>query len=180
MKKIIVILALIILAGGAFYLSRTLSEYNPYCYKNNKATNKYLRQALLFHCKVRGLFLQRSLVSENRGRSVSINGHKFTVEIADDAKERAKGLGEREKLCDFCGMLFEFSEKEKYSFWMKGMKFPLDIIWISDDRIVYVTKNISSSFKGSINPGIEANRVLEINAGLADEYGIKEGDRIYY
>lgn len=124
------------------------------------------------------MFLQKSPMPENKDKIVSINKHELRVEIVNDAQERAKGLGERESLCDSCGMLFEFPEKEKYSFWMKDMNFPLDIIWISGDKIVYIVKNISYNFKGSINSDIEANRVLEINAGMTDEYGIKEGDKV--
>lgn len=143
MRKIIVILVLIVLAGGVFYL-----------------------------------YSQRLSVPENEDRTVSINGHKFTVEIADNFQERSKGLGERESLCDSCGMLFEFPEKGKHSFWMKDMNFSLDIIWILDDEIAYITENIPPDSKGSISPNVEADRVLEINAGLVSEYSIKKGDKV--
>ena len=58
---------------------------------------------------------------------------------------------------------------------MKEMKFDLDIIWIRDNEIVYVAKNIPQDFKKIIIPEIGANRVLELNAGTADELNIKVG-----
>lgn len=119
---------------------------------------------------------QQSLDSENK--SVIINDHKFTVEIANDSRERAMGLSGRENLCESCGMLFEFPESGKYSFWMQGMMFSLDIIWILDNRIVHIERDIHPDFQESLSPEVEADKVLEINAGKSDEFGIKVGDRI--
>ena len=43
----------------------------------------------------------------------------------------------------YLAMLFRFSQAEKYSFWMKDMRFPLDIIWIKNREVVHIEKNIS-------------------------------------
>ena len=44
----------------------------------------------------------------------------FSVEIADDNKERANGLMNRENLCENCGMLFVYDKEGDYKFWMKN------------------------------------------------------------
>ena len=75
-------------------------------------------------------------------------------------------------------MLFLFPQKGIYAFWMKDMRFNLDIIWISDDKIVYIAKDNSFHDLTPVNPGIEADKVLEINADLADRYGFKVGDEV--
>lgn len=111
---------------------------------------------------------------------VEINNHKFSVEIADTAEKRSRGLGGRENLCSDCGMLFVFPEAGDYSFWMKDMKFPLDIIWIDGNQVVYITKNITPDYIGTISPGAPADKVLEINAGLSDKYRIQEGDLLIF
>jgi len=111
-------------------------------------------------------------------RTVEINNQLFKVEIASTPEERSRGLSGRENLCEDCGMLFEFPEPGNYSFWMKGMNFPLDIIWIRENRVVYVARNISSEHQGTINPGVEADKVLEINSGLSEEYEIEEGNEV--
>jgi len=63
---------------------------------------------------------------------------------------------------------------------MKGMKFNLDIVWINDSKIVYIAKNVSRDSKEIIIPEFEADKVLELNAGMADGLGIKEGDEIKF
>ena len=118
----------------------------------------------------------RNFSRENN--SVEIDGHQFQVELAVDSQTRQKGLGDRNRLCADCGMLFLFPQKEVYPFWMKNMRFNLDIIWISDGKIAYIAKNKSFHNLELIDPGLEADKVLEINAGLADKYNFAAGDGV--
>jgi len=60
------------------------------------------------------------------------------------------------------------------------MRFPLDILWILDGKIVYLEKNVSEKFAGILSPPIVADQVLEINAGIADKLGVKAGDEIKF
>lgn len=125
----------------------------------------------------KGSYIRRFGVGVKMGNEpyVEINNQKFSVEIADTPEKRSKGLGERKNLCPDCGMLFKFPEPGNYSFWMKGMKFPLDIIWIQGNEVVYIAGNISPEFKNAISPGVLADKVLEINGGLSERYEIKKG-----
>jgi uncharacterized protein len=112
--------------------------------------------------------------------SVVINGKEIEIEVVSTEKEKAKGLGGRNSLCDSCGMLFKFASMKNHSFWMKDMKFPLDIIWIFNDKIVYIAKNVPPDYQGIITPPMSANRVLELNGGICDKENIKEGDIINF
>ncbi|MFH0969656.1 MAG: DUF192 domain-containing protein [Patescibacteria group bacterium] len=114
----------------------------------------------------------------NRLENISINNHKIKAEVVESNKKIAKGLSNREKMCGNCGMLFKFLQKEKYPFWMKGMKFNLDMVWIDGENIMYIAKNVPYNFQDTIIPNAPADKVLEINAGMADRYGIKIGDSI--
>ncbi|MCD6149350.1 DUF192 domain-containing protein [bacterium] len=125
-------------------------------------------------------FFNRQSTSDNSVNYIRINNCKFKVEIADTPQERFLGLGKREKICQNCGMLFEFHEKGEYPFCMRDMKFPLGIIWISDDNVVSVIKDVPCNFKGEINSHVLADKVLELNAGTAKKCGIKKGDKISY
>ncbi len=116
--------------------------------------------------------------------TVEISNQKFNVEIADNDNERQKGLSKRNDLDEKRGMLFIFERKDKYSFWMKDVKFPLDIIFIDDNKIVDIYKNVPAQ-EGKENTVLPtytsrtpANYVLEINGGLADKNGFKIGDTI--
>lgn len=122
------------------------------------------------------LVLQKRVNSKVQFGQVSIRGHVFNIEVAATKSEKEKGLGERELICTDCGMLFVFDETGNYSFWMKDMRFALDILWIRNGRVVFIKKNVSPVFSGTLNPMGDADRVLELNAGKVDEFGIAVGD----
>lgn len=115
----------------------------------------------------------------------TIGEHTFLVSVARTPEELQKGLSGRNSLPTDQGMLFVFEKANNYAFWMKDMKFPLDIIFINNDRIVSITKNADPAKEGTNNPPVytppqPANRVLEINGGLSDEYGFKVGDQVLF
>jgi uncharacterized membrane protein (UPF0127 family) len=112
---------------------------------------------------------------------VKIRGQKFNVEIAVTAKEKEKGLGYRDSLPKMSGMLFPYDHEEQYKFWMKGMRFPIDIIWIRDQTIMDITKNVPVPTGGVLpqyGPAVNVNKILELNAGTVDEFGIQVGDLV--
>jgi len=116
----------------------------------------------------------------NEIRELKMNGKVFHVEIVSDAAKLSKGLGERDSLCQDCGMFFEFPKPAKRSFWMKGMRFSIDILWVNGNEIVHVSKNVSQNSLDTISPDVLVDRVLEVNAGVADSLGIKEGTKLEF
>ena len=89
----------------------------------------------------------------------------------------------REHLDKESALLFVFKEGGFYGFWMKNMRFPLDIIWVSDDkRIVDIKTNTPPclSVCESLIPAVKARYVLEVNSGFVNKHNIKIGDRIYF
>lgn len=112
--------------------------------------------------------------------AVRINGKVFNVEIVEKQSDLQKGLGGREAMCENCGMLFKFPDPGSYSFWMKDMKFPLDIVWIMQGRVVHIEKNVPIEPLQALAPAEKADSVLEINAGKSDESGLKNGDEVIF
>lgn len=115
--------------------------------------------------------------------NVTINNHKYSVEIANDDKSRQIGLSGRKSLDDNKGMLFIFDKKDKYSFWMKNTLIPLDMIFINDNKIVYIVKNAKPEKDTSGQLPIyttptEANYVLEVKGGQSDKNKFSAGDRV--
>jgi uncharacterized membrane protein (UPF0127 family) len=111
--------------------------------------------------------------------TIIINGTTFTVELAVTGKEMEKGLGGRSVLPPKHGMLFIRDHKDLYPFWMKGMNFPLDFIWMDGNLIVDITKNVPTMQDGLIpqlKPKVPVDKILELNAGEIDAAGIKIGD----
>ncbi len=119
--------------------------------------------------------------SASRKTGIGINGKVFYVEIAKTPEQREKGLMHRKNLKENEGMFFIFEEEDKYWFWMKNTFIPLDIIWISAGRkVVDVSKNNQPQNLNPITPSVKAKYVLEINAGLAEKFGIKPGDEVVF
>ena len=87
----------------------------------------------------------------------------------------------KESLSSDEGMLFVFEKEDMHSFWMLNMKFPLEIIWISQEgRVVYIAKSLYPCDEGceSIIPREKARYVLEVNAGFVDKYNVSIGEKV--
>ncbi|KAE9631731.1 DUF192 domain-containing protein [Parasedimentitalea maritima] len=100
----------------------------------------------------------------------------FSIEIADDNEERARGLMFRENMPRGAGMLFVYEYPQRASFWMKNTLIPLDIIFTDESGVV--THVHSDAVPGDLTPipgGDNVLAVLEINAGLTALYGISVG-----
>src|SRR3989338_7198368 len=65
-----------------------------------------------------------------------IEGETFKIEIADTIQSHGRGLSGRAGLGADEGMYFVFPFRARYGFWMKGMKFPIDIVWIKNNSIL--------------------------------------------
>ncbi len=113
---------------------------------------------------------------------IEIGNNRLEVEIADTPLLQAKGLSGRASLPEKSGMLFVFSKPDIQKFWMAGMRFPLDIIWINDNTVLeIVTLNpptAQAPAPESWSSKKFADRVLELNAGLAEKLGITVGTKI--
>jgi len=114
---------------------------------------------------------------------IKIGNLQVQVEYAKDDASRTKGLGGRDSLEYDRGMLFVFDKEQKYTFWMKDVKFPIDIIWISKDKKVIdyyknaeVQLGVADKELKIYTPQSPALYVLEVNAGTVDKYDIKIGD----
>ncbi len=111
-------------------------------------------------------------------KSIQIGSAVFHLEIADTTLKRMRGLSGRASLSENQGMLFVFDSPDNYGFWMKGMRIPLDMVWIKESEVIAIDKNIpATSSKVYFSPE-PADKVLEINAGLADKFGLKVGGKI--
>lgn len=112
---------------------------------------------------------------------VIINNQIIKVKIAQRPRLIQKGLSGQDGLAENQGMLFVFSKPDIYEFWMKDMKFPLDIIWINNGQIVEIWQNAPLPQGKEIphyRPKNPANYVLEVKAGTAKKYGWQVDDKI--
>ncbi|WP_066706466.1 DUF192 domain-containing protein [Celeribacter ethanolicus] len=102
---------------------------------------------------------------------------RFSVEIADDAGERALGLMNRTEMAHSHGMLFVYEKPQPVAFWMANTLIPLDMIFIDRRGVVTrVHENAVPLDRTPIPGGDAVFAVLEINGGLASGLGIEAGD----
>lgn len=118
-------------------------------------------------------------------KQLVINDAKLKVEVADTQEKRRKGLGGRESLASDSGMLFVFEKEDQYPFWMKGLKFPLDFVWIKGDKVVDILQNIPSPTPGQKDESlpiyqskVAVDKVLEVNGGVVERLKIKVDDSV--
>lgn len=109
---------------------------------------------------------------------------QIQVERASDLVKQIQGLSGRESLCPDCGMLFVFDKSEQRVFWMKDMRFPLDIIFIKDKQVTEIFPAVSAPIPGQSIPrvqsSLEADMVLEVNAGFVEKHKIHLGQIVKY
>ena len=101
---------------------------------------------------------------------------RFSVEVADTAAEREKGLMFRQSMASSAGMLFVYPAPQHAYFWMKNTLIPLDMVFV--DATGRVNAVQSDAVPGDLTPidgGADVAFVLEINAGLSRAMGIAPG-----
>lgn len=116
--------------------------------------------------------------------TVVINTAIIPVEIAQGMRAVQKGLSGRTALDADKGMLFIFSSAARYGFWMPNMRFPIDIIWMNNGKVVDISHDVSNDFNllkpRLYRPTEPAQYVLEVNAGFARKKRIKIGDAVSF
>lgn len=114
--------------------------------------------------------------------TVTIGGTTIFVTIADTAALREQGLSGHPGLKSDEGMLFLFEHAGQYPFWMKGMLFPIDIIWISTDwKIVTIAKAITpETYPEAFFPEDPAQYVLEVPAGFSTQHNLSVGMPVFF
>jgi len=120
--------------------------------------------------------------------TVSVAGLTIDAEVACTPEQRGLGLGFREAIGHGEGMLFVYDDANLASFWMRGMQFPLDFIWIDAERtVVDLTLDVPPPEPGTADedlpryvPAAPVRYVLEVNAGVVREGSVAIGDAVTF
>lgn len=111
---------------------------------------------------------------------VELGDAPLRVEPLYTFEAQKQGLTGRDSLPEDAGLLYIFQMDDAGRlFGTKGMKFPIDIIWVNNERtVVHISKNVPRDFDGDLKSLWPARYVLEVNGGYADTHGIDVGDTI--
>lgn len=109
---------------------------------------------------------------------LNLSDKNISLIIADTDAERIKGLGGIKSLPENTAMLFVFDSPAKHDIWMKGMQFPIDILWIDGEKkILHIEENISpDTYPKTFSGSDKSLYVLEANAGFSAENNLQVGD----
>ncbi len=116
-------------------------------------------------------------------KTVQVDDQTLKLEFAQTEAQVTQGLSDRLNMTDDEGMLFLLGESKVYPFWMNRMHFPLDIIWIKDGQVVEIAYDLpppaqTAGIPVTHTPDVEANEVLELNAGGAKKYDLHVGSNV--
>ena len=124
---------------------------------------------------------------------LTINGYLYDqIELAFTEAEQSKGLMNRDKLAETGGMLFVSDTMSRKSFWMKGCRFDLDLIYMDAQGVIVAIHRMKMEKPQQRNESEEAyydrlptydsgkpaQFVLELVAGQIDFLGLQVGDKL--
>jgi uncharacterized membrane protein (UPF0127 family) len=119
---------------------------------------------------------------------VVVNGFDVMADIALTSEQQTKGLDVKNNLTENQGMLFVFQQPHRYGFWMIGMKFPIDIIWLDSNGVVtHIEHSLKPCPPASSNlacpiyfPEKDSQYVLETVAGFSMKHNVRLGTHISF
>ena len=130
------------------------------------------------------LFLSGCTKSESLVTAQLGDSQKLKLEVVSTPQKITLGLSGRDEI-GADGMLFIFDQPKTPRFWMKEMKFDLDMIWIKDMKIVEITENVPAPDSSTplnqlptYGPSQPIDMVLEIKAGKSNQWELEVGDEV--
>jgi uncharacterized protein len=108
---------------------------------------------------------------------LSLGGRTYDTIIASDNASRVKGLSGRENLRENQAMLFVFDAEDQLCFWMKDMRFSIDMVWLdANKRVIHIEQDVSpKTYPTSFCGSQPAQYVVETKANATR--GLRVGDR---
>lgn len=110
------------------------------------------------------------------------SGECLILETVTTPAAQAKGLGGRASLPADAGMLFVLPKEDPQCFWMKDMRFDLDILWLNKlKHVMHIERNLSpKTYPMNFCPPSPAKYVIEVNGGYADAHLITDGTELKF
>lgn len=111
--------------------------------------------------------------------TLKLHGQTFHMTVLREKDELRRGLSGTDSLPEGKAMVFVFPSDDKWGIWMKDMKYPIDIVWLNNDReVVHLVNDAqpSSYPETTFKPDTNARYVIELPSGTIERIGISIGD----
>jgi hypothetical protein len=134
---------------------------------------------LIFFVSAIGVFIYQRVSWDTV--SLELKNETLHVVYAKTFYQQYRGLGKRDMLAPYDGMLFVYAFAGRQTMVMRDMRFPIDIVWFNEGKVVDIAKNLPledlpEAQLTKYYPRTDATVVLELPAGWADEHGLQIGD----
>jgi uncharacterized protein len=127
--------------------------------------------------------LRDRTMQKNVKINISINNYTLLADLSITYEQILLGLSNKSSIKENEGMLFVLNPSSRRGFWMKDMKFPIDVIWLNENKeIVHIKKSLEPCVTNCpvYYPDRESKYVLETVAGFADKQNLKVGDKVFF
>jgi len=114
---------------------------------------------------------------------VVIKNQKVFLDVADNREKITRGLMGVDNIAENQGMVFLFKKHDYKTFWMKNMKIPLDIVFISNEKIAKIYNEVPVCEKYPCplyESKYKIDSVIEFKKGFCEKYNVKVGDKIKF
>ncbi len=158
---------------------------------NNARTILVIGVAVAIIISATVLTIQRSIMQTNdtsppalpvETARLQVGSHTITAVIARSLEEQKQGLSGQPHMAADVGMLFVYDTPRVQNFWMVDMRFPLDIIWINQGKIIGVAEQVPPPQENEpiarVSSGQPADMVLEVNGGFFAAHQLQIGDAV--
>lgn len=124
------------------------------------------------------LLVTNSAIAAKYSHYFETDGQKVLLEQAKSERDKIRGLANRPSLEENTGMVFFYESPVEQAFWMKNVRFPLDIIFLKDSKITRIYKNAQPCTeeicKIYTSKGL-TDEVIEVPAGFCSKHKFKKG-----
>lgn len=116
-------------------------------------------------------------------KPLHIGSTVIQAETRKTEAEQELGLSWRTSMGANEGMAFVYNFPQQVLYWMKGMQFPLDFIWVKQGKVIETSENVPAPLTENskiytISPQQQVDIVIEVNAGFVKTHGVKVGDEV--
>ena len=137
--------------------------------RNDEIVNKSFLEKLI-------AWFTKAVLKEKQTKAITVGDTTYEVEVASSSLDQQIGLSKHQKLESNQGMTFPYKDSGQKIFWMKDMKFDIDIVWIYDKKVVGVSQGYYSNPYKLIYSPQKVDLVLEVNP----KSDLKIGDKVIY
>jgi len=155
------------------FIVKTVVEKNTDCCSLPSYGNESVKNSGIINTK------EALKIEDMTSVKIKVGYEVFISKTLNTPESRTLGLSGTKYMGKKNGRLFIFPKTQRHVFWMKDMNFNIDIIWIKDDKVVDITRDVSMPDPSDslnelprITPSVPVNVVLEVLAGSGDNISV--------